>query len=127
MIEYVPNPEHRNQNVAKSQWTIPVLDEHQCFDEAGTQGWLDATRGWGLHRPSGVPENLGVGVDRSQSLFLAKFVRGRDGDPWHGYPADPQRYHQDVPASRVCRAWLDQTLLPPPLVRRVMKGQPCAL
>jgi hypothetical protein len=126
-VKYEPYSAHRDGTRRKSQWTITVRDEIRSFTAAEGDGWLDTTRGWGLHRPNRSPEYLGVAVDRDRQLFIAKFVRGRAGEPWHGYPADPQLKPQDLPAERVRRAWLDQEILPAVLIRRLIKGQPCAL
>lgn len=126
-VLYVPHPDHRNGTALKSQWTISTADEHRCFDQARTAAWLDTTRGWGLHRPEGEPTYLGVGVDRRRRLFVAKFVRGREDEPWHGYPADTQRHPQDLPSYAVRRAWLDDGILSAVIIRRLSKGQPCAL
>jgi hypothetical protein len=126
-VIYTPHEAHRNGNPVKSQWTISVPAELRCFAEARSDGWLDATFGWGLHRPAGVPDYLGVGVNRSRQLFVAKFVRAREGEAWHGYPADPQRNPQDLPQQSVRQAWLHEAILPAVLIRRMIKGQPCAL
>jgi hypothetical protein len=139
---YAPYEEHRNGNAAKSQWAITRVEESRCFAEARAEAWLETTRGWGLHRPDGEPAYLGLeareacrprrsnrrkGINGPRRLFVAKFVRGRPGEAWHGYPADPQRFPQDIPSGAMCRLWLDDEILSPVVIRRMMKGQPCAL
>jgi hypothetical protein len=124
-MKYVPNLRHRDGTPGKSQWIISELQELASFEGAITNGWCMTHVGWGLHSPNGTPEYLGVAIDRCTRLFLAKFVGG--DLIWHGYPADPQRNYQDIPHPILLREWLNDGLLTPARIRKISRGQPCAL
>jgi len=123
---YVINIQHRNGNLAKSQWTIPQLEEVGCFTHAKAQGWFSLKEGWGLHFVATRPHLLGVARNRAVALFIAKFV-GSDETNWHGYPADYRHNHHDIPSGQVLKTWLDQSVLPKAKIRKITKGQPCSL
>lgn len=124
---YQPHPDHRNNNPNKSQWTISVAQERGSFSAADRDGWLEETTGWGVYRSGVKLEYLGRDKTKARRLFVAKFVRGREGEDWHGYPADHQANASDIPSKRVRREWLDNEVLPAHKLRRLARGQPCGL
>jgi hypothetical protein len=126
-VEYGCHPDHRNGNHHKSQWTISQREEVQSFTHSHTQAWFIGSRGWGLHIANGVPEYLGVAVDRSRRLFVARFVDGNADQKWHGYPADHQNKANDRLPEELKRLWLQDNVLAPAKVRKLAKGERCNL
>jgi hypothetical protein len=124
---YNSNPKHRNNSPQGSQWTITTADEYICFASADRAGWLLPAEGWGLHLVAGTPDYLGIGVDRSRRLFLAKFVASTSPPTWHGYPADHEMHQQDIPHPKILDKWLQSKTLTAPKIRKLGKGQPCRL
>jgi hypothetical protein len=124
---YQPHSHHRDGNPKKSQWIISIPQERVSFAAAAADKWLDETTGWGLHRDGDDLDYLGKDRAGDRRLFVAKFVRGRKGENWHGYPADHQRSPADIPSKRLRREWLQDEVLPAPKIRRLSRGQPCGL
>lgn len=125
-VSYTSHPDHRNRSLLKSQWTITEHDEVGSFRVAHQNGWIDTDCGWGLHRPNGSAEQLGVAIDGTTRLYLAKFV-SKHTAPWHGYPADHQRRLDDVPTERHLNEWLQQGIMSSATVRKLVRQQPCNL
>jgi hypothetical protein len=123
-MTYKPYSRHRDGTPRKSQWTISITDERACFNAATSLGWCVESHGWGLY-PATAPQYLGVAQDHTTSVFIAKFVSS--SGVWHGYPGDHQRNPQDIPLEHVLNDWLARGLLPPAKLRKLVKGQPCAL
>ncbi|MBS1963098.1 MAG: hypothetical protein JST04_12860 [Bdellovibrionales bacterium] len=126
-FDYLPHSHHRNGMAGKSQWSIAINEEVECFRDAVHGQWFFQGDGWGLHRILGQAAHLGVAKDRRTKLFLAKFVNKTSQTVWHGYPADHQNNQQDIPAVEVQRIWLESQILPPPKIRKIARGQPCSL
>ena len=124
---YVVNPKHRNNSSQGSQWTITPTEEQQCFGASYEYGWLLGAVGWGLHFSNDVIDYLGVAVDRSRRLFVAKFVVNNSPVVWHGYPADPEKNVQDIPHEDVLNMWLGADLLSAAKIRKIGRQQPCRL
>jgi hypothetical protein len=125
--QYAVNPKHRNGSPDGSQWTIPPIEEHACFQTAEIAGWLLGDKGWGLHLVAETPAYLGVAVDGGRLLFVAKFVAGAAPVVWHGYPADPEKRTHDIPEEHVLQHWLVLNLLSKPKIRKLGRGQACRL
>ena len=49
---------------------------------------------------------LGLGIDRTHLLFVARFEGDRDNTYWHGYPADHTRRTDDIPTERIALQWI---------------------
>jgi hypothetical protein len=130
-MPYRSKPDHRDNTALKSQWVIVCADEVSCFNLATSQNWSsDASTRWGLHFSPNVA-NLGqsalaFGIP-PRALFIAKFIDGNANDLWHGYPADPYRNEHDLPPTSVLKIWQSQSHLRPALIRKLVKGQLCAL
>jgi hypothetical protein len=121
---YVPNPEHRDATRAKkSQWRISGAQEEQCFRRSEDAGWLDGGAGWGFHGSPGSPAPLGVGIIRTESLCLAKFVQPRNVQTWHGWPAQPDRFPADMPTAPIRTEWLRNPPMRLPRLRKLFRGQ----
>jgi len=126
-VKYSPNPEHRNDNRRKSQWTITEGEEIECFRVAYDKGWRSGKNAWGLHHRQNAVTYLGRGEDRSIDLFIAKFKNDVPHNTWHGYPADYQRKSQDIPDAEILRDWVANNFLTKPKMRKIMASQPCRL
>ena len=124
-LTYVPNPQHRNRTRRKSQWLISLTEEHVCFQTACEKDWVEDETGWGFHFSNAMLDYLGLSQDHTKKVFIAKFVRNHG--VWHGYPADHQHNHQDIPTDRIQRSWMDTKVLSRPKIRKIKKGQPCRL
>jgi hypothetical protein len=126
-VTYASKPDHRDNTVVKSQWTITVEQEVGSFRLAEAQHWFDDDRGWGLHLENRSAAYLGLGIDRTHRLFVARFEGARNNTYWHGYPADHTRRTEDIPTEWIALQWIAENYLPKPKVRKLLKGQRCKL
>jgi hypothetical protein len=126
-IWYAHNPLHRNRTRGKSQWTIDELAELESFRRSLNRAWLMSNVGWGLHFENNKVTYLGIAEDNIRRVFVAKFINDEPNSTWHGYPADHQRNQQDIPARIILKDWLDRSILSPPKIRKLARGQPCSL
>jgi hypothetical protein len=124
---YVSHPDHRNDATHKSQWSISEPEERNSFTGALEAGWQVDNKAWGFHFANGALAYLGVAEDHVTQLLMAKFVDGTNRAQWHGYPADHQAKNQDRPPLELQRAWIKARVLRRAQVRKLAKGQPCAL
>lgn len=125
-ITYLFHPHHRNNNPKKSQWEITEDAESDSFIDAWENDWVDDQEGWGLHVEDDNAVYLGVGIDRSVNLFIAKFVCKNNQDEWHGYPADHTR-NSDRPSQEVLELWLEAEFLPAAKISKITQGKRCTL
>ena len=123
---YYFQPDHRNGNPKKSQWSIGLPEELHCFENSVNLGWANSSHAWGLHCPGAIPEVLGHSPT-GLSLKIAKFVAGTSTSFWHGYPANYRQYHQDRPPVSILRGWESCGLIKKYEVARVRGGKPCSL
>ncbi|MCY7272623.1 MAG: hypothetical protein LH702_02470 [Phormidesmis sp. CAN_BIN44] len=126
-VKYSPNPQHRDNNPRKSQWTIMEDEEVQCFEVAYGKGWKKGDDAWGFHLKQNTVKYLGRGEDRSVDLFIAKFKNDASHNIWHGYPADHQKNSQDIPDTDILSNWIANDVLKKAKIRKIMTGQPCKL
>ncbi len=105
-LTYASKPDHRDNTAVKSQWTINVEQEIECFRFTQARRWFDDDRGWGLHLENGSAAYLGVGIDRTHELFVARFESDRNNTYWHGYPADHTRRTDDIPTEGIALQWI---------------------
>jgi hypothetical protein len=127
LANYSPNPEHRNNNPCKSQWTITETEEIECFTVAYDKGWANDKNAWGLYHHQNTITYLGTGKDRKINLFIAKFKNDVSHNNWHGYPADHQRNSQDIPDQGILKKWITHKVLAKAKIRKISAGQPCKL
>lgn len=128
-MAYVPHPQHRNIAFAfqKSQWSIPVEYEVNCYFTATTANWNFNQSYWGLHLVAATPSPLGNSqLPDASPLHIAKFVGEIDGD-WHGYPVAHWLSPYDKPDQSILKAWLDSGLISKPKMAKIHKGKRCAL
>ena len=125
-ITYLYHPDHRNGNNEKSQWTISEAAECKTFMDAFELDWLDDSQGWGLYRVADSVRHVGVGIERTLDLFIAKFVGNASQSEWHGYPADPTR-NGDRPTRETLLMWLEHEFLPSPKISKLIQGKRCKL
>jgi hypothetical protein len=126
-LTYASKPDHRDKTAVKSQWTITVEQEVECFRLTHARRWFVDDRGWGLHLEDGTVAYLGVGIERTQQLFVARFEGDRNNSYWHGYPADHTRRTDDIPTEEIALEWIADNLLARSKVRKLLKGQRCKL
>lgn len=126
-LTYAIKPDHRDNTATKSQWTISIEQEVGCFGFSHSRRWLENDRGWGLHLEDGSASYLGIGIDRSHRLFVARFEGDRSNTYWHGYPADHTRRIGDIPTERIALPWIAENYLATSKVRKLPKGQRCKL
>ena len=87
-VIYLPNPQHRDGNLNKSQWSISIVDEIGVFHEMTRKDWSIENSGWGLYFRNGALNYLGIIQNRNEAVFIAKFVVDSNHNAWHGYPAN---------------------------------------
>ena len=122
---YFCHPDHRNGNFNKSQWTISVSGEVQCFTVSNSEGWLNGAHGWGLYDiPGGAIDYVGTATDGKSQLLIAKFVTGGGKGLWHGYPAD-HRNAEDRPETGILDEWLQRRMLRPAVLSKIARGALC--
>jgi hypothetical protein len=121
---YQSNPTHRNNANNKSQWVITLPEEHDCFSNAITSGWMVPERAWGLHFNGGAIAVLGVDRDHTTELKIARFETSGNPQVWHGYPIGRS---QPPPASNVLNAWLQAGIISPAKLRKLIQRKPCDL
>ncbi|GAA2721530.1 hypothetical protein CAE01nite_00520 [Cellulomonas aerilata] len=122
---YVVKSDHRDGTALKSQWTVPVPDEHEAFRTSVVNSWHRAGSGWGLHLDQDSVAKLGESArayGSAADLYVAFFQLG---DICHGYPSDPLRSSREIPPAHVQRDWLDRNLLRPATVRKIGRGLRC--
>lgn len=129
-VFYIPHPDHRNRTREKSQWTIEIAEELDCFRRSIELNKHQQLGAWGLHLVDDMPAYLGVYKVQSgrprEPLFLAKFVDGGGTDQWHGYPVD-HRDPSDKPTPDILNYWYRSGLLKGSKIRKITQGQPCKL
>jgi hypothetical protein len=126
-VHYGCHPDHRSGNQNKSQWIISTSEEVESFRLSYSQGWVVGTRAWGLHLINDRPAYLGIAIDRSRQLFVARFEDGSGNLRWHGYPADHQKKVNDRLPEKLKELWIRNNVLPAPKVRKLVTGAPCSL
>jgi hypothetical protein len=84
IVQYSPNPQHRDNNPNKSQWIITEGEEMNCFKTAYHKGWVTGSNAWGLHYIQDELTYLGIGINRCTDLFIAKFKNDISHNTWHG-------------------------------------------
>lgn len=128
-IRYGQHPDHRNNTRKKSQWIISNNEETQCFRRTNLKKnkWFLNNAGWGLHLNQGTAVNLGVAQDHKTLVFFAKFVTAHGTGNWHGYPADHQKNHADIPPNFIAKVWITRKYLKRAKVRKLLLGQPCKI
>lgn len=128
-MPYLPHPHHRSAAFAgqKSQWTIAINEEVNCYQTATVQAWTCGGCYWGLHLAGQAPSVLGIAPLPMQfSLHIAKFV----GDPagnWHGYPVAHWLSPFDKPDVAVLESWFDSGLINRPTMSKIHRGKRCVL
>lgn len=131
-IQYQCHPDHRNGNREKSQWTISENEEAAVFINCVDSGWVQEHVGWGVHRPNGRVDYLGVDKTGHTRLIIARFVDENEVEIWHGFPADPTRKterarRKEIPPEEIQLRWLNDQVLPAPKLRKIGRGEPCKL
>lgn len=128
MASYVINPQHRDGNPNKSQWTIVEDSEYVLFGTAQSSGWLDVSikKGFGIKKNGVLIDQLGLWTDRTTILKIAKFV-GDHQDEWHGYPANFRQNAHDRPTTDVLRKWNEAEYISKSQMGKITRGQKCNL
>lgn len=129
ILAYQPHTHHRSQQYAgqKSQWTIPVADEHSCYSLSVQRQWRSSSDYYGLHLQGNEPVALGVTrLPEAHPVCIAKFVSANGAD-WHGYPAAHWLSPFDKPDDHVLQAWHASGLISMPKFRKIHGGKKCSL
>lgn len=126
-LSYLHHPHHRDGTPLKSQWIIGHPEERICFINSYNRNWLLDNIGWGLHFIDESVDYLGVSHDRQRQLFIAIFMENQNQSFWHGYPADYQVNIQDIPSEEVLSKWLEDEILSPAKIRKIVRGKACRL
>jgi hypothetical protein len=124
-MNYSPKTDHRRSGaLEKSQWTISVVEERNCFELATTCSWSWRDSYWGVHVPAGTAEFLGLSqAPERQPVFIAKFIV--DQAEWHGYPVAHWRSTYDKPGTDILEAWRANGYIRKKTVKRVIGGRRC--
>jgi len=128
MASYVINPQHRDGNPHKSQWTVSQAAECSLFNTSNSSGWLDfsSKKGFGINKTEAAIDQLGLWTDRVTVLKIAKFV-GDQQDQWHGYPANFRQNAQDRPTTTILRKWNYVDYITKAQMGKITRGQKCDL
>lgn len=124
---YTVKVDHRNNSRQKSQWTIAEQEERNCFHTMFNSNWYVSFDGWGLYIDNQKISYLGVGVDRSMKLFIAKFIDSNQNGLWHGYPANYIINQQDTPPEEILLDWVDKKYINMAKLRKINRNQPCRI
>jgi len=119
----------------KSQWTLSVVEEFECFKNVDGLSSIcsdaAAKAGWGLHIVSNKASYLGNAAANAPNayrpLFIAKFVRSARGMEWHGYPANSEAHDKDVPPPEALNRWHESGYLTLRAVRKISQRKKCTL
>jgi hypothetical protein len=125
---YACKRDHRDGTRVKSQWTIPVEDEHASFVLGIDSDWVSGQSAWGLHLRDGAADYLGrsaVSPGPSVNLSIAFFQLA--SSTCHGYPSDPKRSIRELPPEAVKSDWLSKGYLRSSVVRKLGRGLTCKL
>lgn len=121
---YQHSEKHRDGNLGKSQWTISIEEEANSFRSSCEGGWIIEACGWGLHIVDGALAHLGYDREAGE-VFLAKFDNHSDCH-WHGYPCDYKKSNQ-CPSPEILQGWVDLGYLRLAQMRKITRGQKCAI
>lgn len=121
---YLHSEKHRDGNQGKSQWTISQEDEAGSFKITCEKKWTVGKSGWGLHTVENKIAYLGYDRDIG-NVFLAKFDNHAKGE-WHGYPCN-YKINNQVPPQKILKDWVAEGILKPAKVRKISRGQRCAI
>lgn len=126
MPSYVINTQHRDRNPNKSQWTVAETDERSLFNVAISE-WLEisSNNAYGIKKTGASLDVLGICVDRTTNLKIAKF-KG-DQDVWHGYPANYRINQHDKPSPTILEKWKQAELISKSDMAKISRGQKCNL
>ncbi|WP_139165707.1 hypothetical protein [Chromobacterium amazonense] len=131
-MPYTPNQLHRNPSYAnkKSQWTINLQEEENCYHVASSRNWQHANSLWGLNiQIQGNPPIRPLGLSPSPNcsiLHIAKFVSDAIGN-WHGYPVAYWLSPFDKPSQNILSDWENHGLISRPQKAKIYRGKQCNL
>ena len=128
-MAYIPHPQHRSVAFAgqKSQWTISLLDEQNCYQASASGEWSCGDCFWGLFLAGDRPSTLGTSPHPVRDpLHIANFVGDTQGN-WHGYPVAPWLSPFDKPGESVLKIWLMGGLIKKQAFSKIHRGKKCVL
>jgi hypothetical protein len=126
-LVYVFKTDHRDDSREKSQWRITPDEEIVSFELMREKAWNVARQGWSLHLEGERICYLGVSIDRTRELFIAKFLGEPAVSRWHGFPADYQVHVQDIPDGGILLAWVELRYLTVAKMRKILRQQRCRI
>lgn len=128
-VNYTPNPQHRNSSFSaqKSQWTITVPEEIDCFRTAIGASWFGNDCYWGFCLDQSSLRPVGIAPPPySCPVHFAKFV-GDTLQNWHGYPVAHWVAPWDKPPQGILKGWASNGFITKPQFARILRGKKCAL
>jgi hypothetical protein len=123
-VLYQHSEKHRDGNPGKSQWTISRKEEALSFEKACGANWTNGNCGWGIHIVADEIAYLGRDRDAGD-VFLAKYDNHALGQ-WHGYPCD-YRIDNQRPTGDILQSWVEEGFLKLAKMRKIVRGQRCAI
>ena len=118
---------HRSRRrTHKSQWTITMPQELDCFTTALCNQWTNNDQGWGVRIENMRMIELGRNA-HGEPLSIAKFQDAASPGMWHGYPADYARNIQDRPNVGILISWREMGIIHKHQIAKVRAGKKCAL
>lgn len=141
-VDYFFNPQHRDGNPNKSQWTILCSEELDCFRNSWKKYWNGIVDGiddgeipdnaYGVLIqdrkviPIGIRSRENTQKQGCHELYIAHFEGNRGANNqsviWHGYPADYLVNSHDIPSDCYLREWKDKNLLTNSQMNKIRRG-----
>lgn len=129
ILAYQPHTHHRSQQYAgqKSQWTIPVADEHSCYSLSVQRQWRSSSDYYGLHLQGNEP--VALGVTRLPDIHAN--LHHLQKQTWQYKLGELPAAHWlspfDKPDDHVLQAWHASGLISMPKFRKIHGGKKCSL
>lgn len=141
-VDYFFNPQHRNENPNKSQWTILCSEELDCFRNSWKKYWNGIVDGIddgeipdnaygvliqdGKVIPIGIRSRENTQKQGCHELYIAHFEGNRGANNqsviWHGYPADYLVNSHDIPSDCYLKEWKAKNLLTNSQMNKIRRG-----
>ncbi|MDH1707054.1 hypothetical protein [Acinetobacter johnsonii] len=124
---YQVNPQHRNGNFNKSQWSVKTDMELQIFSSGLINQWSNSSRDVIWSVPKHLPNLIEIGTERptkgsaNEPLYIAKYTGDTNGT-WHGYPVSPKS-QPDHPPQEIVNKWIDDNFIDKSFFSRWIRGK----
>lgn len=124
---YQVNPQHRNQNTNKSQWTVKTQIELELFTSGLINDWCNSSNDVIWSVPKHIPQLVSIGTERStkgaitENLYIAKYTGDTNGT-WHGYPVSPKSQY-DHPPQNIINSWIQNEFIDKSFFSKWVRGK----